>query len=227
MHAPTETLSTSIGDVPLHEYRLTLESRTWSILHTGAVLTLQDEERYLEQQGARLPYGAMLWPSSIALAHDLAARADALPGARVLELGTGTGLPGVVAATYGACVVQTDRDELALHVCERNAARNGASDVVHRLVDWASFDDDGPYDVVLGADILYATSMHDRLQGIFERVLAPEGRVLLADPFRPGSLPLLLAMERRGWRAALARWSVATQGGAPRAVGVYELSRPT
>ena len=41
----------------------------------------------------------VLWPAAIALAHEVAERADTLRGARVLELGAGTGLPGIVAAT--------------------------------------------------------------------------------------------------------------------------------
>ena len=40
-------------------------------------------------------------------------RAGGLRGCRVRELGSGTGLPGFVAASLGARVVQTSRAELA------------------------------------------------------------------------------------------------------------------
>jgi methyltransferase-like protein 23 len=105
------TLRTSAGEVLLHEYRLSLGERSWSFLHTGAVLTMDQEQEYLAREHDRMPYGAMLWPASIALAHDLSTRAEQLRGKRVLELGAGTGVPGIVAASLGA------------HVCKSIAAR--------------------------------------------------------------------------------------------------------
>ena len=40
-------LSTTVGELPLYEYRLSLGGRTWTILHTGAVLSHEDEEQFL------------------------------------------------------------------------------------------------------------------------------------------------------------------------------------
>jgi methyltransferase-like protein 23 len=211
-----KALSTTIGDVPLHEHRLTVGARAWSILHTGAVLTLDDEQRFFDQP-TRLPYGAMLWPSAIALAHDVVSRD--LAGKRVLELGAGIGLPGLVAVAGGAHVVQTDNDDVALHVGRLNAARNAVT-VTHRAADWTRFDDADRYDVVLGSDILYAAAMHEPLAEIFARNVAPGGRLLLADPLRAASMPLLERLESRGWRLVLGTWSVVD-----RTIAVYELSR--
>jgi methyltransferase-like protein 23 len=224
MAPPTEPsiLRTSAGDLPLEEYRLELEGRNWRVLHTGAILSHADEERFLGGDQPRLPYGIVLWPAAIALAHELATRP--LAGTRVLELGAGTGLPGIVAASLGARVVQTDRQELALHVSKLNAERNGLGAIEHRAADWTAWDDESTYDWILGADILYAVSLHPHLRRIFERNLAPGGRLLLGDPFRKGSFSLLEAMEAEGWRVTLNKWTV---GVAPpeRAVGVFELKR--
>ncbi|HET7458440.1 MAG TPA: hypothetical protein VFJ74_12390, partial [Gemmatimonadaceae bacterium] len=73
-------LRTSVGDFPLHEYNLRLAGRAWSVLHTGAVLGFWEEQRYLSEQRNRSAYGVALWSSAIALAHELAARGDALRG---------------------------------------------------------------------------------------------------------------------------------------------------
>lgn len=128
--APFQLLRTTAGEFPLHEYHLQVGEREWTIQHTGVILTHDDERQYLgESTGSRLPYGVALWPASIALAHELATRSETLAGSTVLELGAGTGLPGIVAAALGAQVVQTDRHELALSVCRRNGERNGITGI--------------------------------------------------------------------------------------------------
>ncbi|HEX2188706.1 MAG TPA: hypothetical protein VHG51_07385, partial [Longimicrobiaceae bacterium] len=60
---------------------------------------------------------------------------------------------------------------------------------------------------------------------ILERNLAPDGRVLLADPFRPLGLRLLEGLEADGWAIALSKWSVGEES-ARRPVGVFELAPP-
>ena len=115
MTGPGEVLDTSAGEFPLHEYRLRHGGRVWTVLNTGAVLSYEEEARIIGAEVDRLPYGVALWPAAIALAHEVAARPlHAFRGRSVLELGAGTGLPGIVAASSGGRVVQTDRDELAL-----------------------------------------------------------------------------------------------------------------
>lgn len=215
-------LSTTIGDFPLQEYRLRLAGREWVALHTDAILTHADEARFLGASAERLPYGVVLWPAAVALAHELAARADELRGVKVLELGAGTGLPGIVAASLGARVVQTDRQKLAMHVCQLNAERNGVSHIEHRIADWTAWEGRERYDLVIGSDIIYADSMHPHLRRIFDTNLAPGGKILLADPFRAESLKLLEAMEADGWRISLTKWKVGEAADA-RSVGVYEL----
>jgi predicted nicotinamide N-methyase len=224
MSAPGKppVIATTAGDFPLCECQLAVGGRHWSVLHTGAVVTPDDEVRYFDQLAGKLPYGVVLWPAAIALAHEVATRADVFAGRSVLELGAGTGLPGIVAASLGARVVQTDRKDVALHVARLNGARNGAASINYRLADWTAWDDVGRYDWILGSDILYGAEQHPDLRRIFETNLAPGGRVLLADPFRGISLGLLEAMEQDGWKVTMTRWTVG-EADAPRPIGVFEL----
>jgi predicted nicotinamide N-methyase len=228
MHAPNDgerVLRTTAGELPLHEYHLRMTGRAWAVLHTGTVLSHEDEQRFLREQKSRIPYGVALWPAAIALAHDVASRPEAFRGARVLELGAGTGLPGIVAASLGARVVQTDRQELALSVCRRNGERNGAGTVTYRLADWTAWDDAERYDWIIGSDVLYSEPMHPHLRRIFETNLAPNGRVLLSDPFRVPGVRLLEALERDGWQVGLSKWNVG-EDVATRPIGVFELAAP-
>src|SRR5688500_1674147 len=92
-------LRATTGEFPLHEYHLREGGHAWTILHTGAMLTPEDEAHFFREWVDHLPYGVALWPASIALAHEVITRAVEFHGKRVLELGAGTGLPGIVAAT--------------------------------------------------------------------------------------------------------------------------------
>ncbi len=216
-------LRTTAGDMPLEEIELVVAGRTWTVLHTGAVISREQEQAFLRgQTTTRWPYGIVVWPAAIALAHEVASRH--LAGKRILELGAGTGLPGIVAAGLDARVVQTDRQQVALHVCRLNAERNGVTTIDHRLADWTAWDDTERYDVILGADVLYAEPLHAHLRHIFATNLAPGGTVLLADPFRKPSLRFLEAMEAEGWQVTLDKWTVGVTP-PPRSVGVYALTR--
>jgi methyltransferase-like protein 23 len=226
-----EVLHTTIGDLPLEQVQLTIGDRSWSILHTGAVISREEEIAFLRGENTtKRPYGIVLWPAAIALAHEIATRD--LAGKRVLELGAGTGLPGVVAASLGARVVQTDRQNIVLHVCKQNAERNGiqvrgvcsAGTIDHRIADWTEWSDDTRYDLIIGSDILYAQPLHTHLRRIFETNLAPGGTLLLADPFRETSFQFLQTLESDGWRARMDKWTVGLAP-PPRAVGVVTLQR--
>jgi predicted nicotinamide N-methyase len=218
--APT-TLSTAAGELSLDEYRLGLAGHRWTILHTRAILSQQEENRFLLADEPRPPYGVILWPSAIALAHELAGRP--MRGVSVLELGAGIGLPGIVAATLGARVVQTDNNAAALDVARKNAERNRAS-LEQRAGDWTEWHETGSHDLIIGADILYADSLYADLLHIFETNLAPGGRILIADPFRPTTFELLEDMAADGWDITFSKWTV---GIVPplRSIGIFELKR--
>ena len=225
MQAGILSAVTAPHDQPVHEYHLRLGGRSWTIAHSGAVLSEEDEQRLLGEERSRAPYGLALWPAAIALAHELVSRAADLPGRRILELGAGTGLPGIVAATFGADVVQSDRLDAALAVGRVNAERNGVRSIRHRLADWTEWTDEQRYDVILGADVTYAPRLQPFLRTIFDTNLAAGGRLLLADPFRSATVRLLEAMEEDGWNVSVTKWVLGGAWG-ERAVGGYECERP-
>ena len=132
-------------------------------------------------------------------------------------------MPGIVAAALGAHVVQTDRNTGALVVCRMNAEGNGVV-IDQRAADWTAWSETGTYDFIVGADILYADTVHPQLRKIFDSNLAPGGRLLLSDPFRSASIELLEAMEADGWNVAFNKWTVGVVP-PPRPIGVFELTR--
>jgi predicted nicotinamide N-methyase len=155
------------------------------------------------------PYWSVLWRSGKALARELD-RED-LRGLRVVELGCGLAVPSIAAARGGAEVIATDGDIDALGLVERNAAANDVQ-VDTAAVDWADPDElveRGPFDLVLGTDILYERPSVALLLKLLPR-LAPVAWI--ADPGRPAADAF---MEQ-----AVKRWSIES-----RVCGVVQVHR--
>jgi len=221
--ATKTVLSTSIGEFPLNEYRIATQDRELRVLHVSTILSQAEESRYLLSPEEILPYGTMLWASSIALAHHLAG-SDDLKDISVLELGAGTGLPGIVAAARGAKVTQTEINKVALELARRNLELNQLNNIEQRQVDWTKWDDGNLYDRVIGSDILYSADMHQHLEKIFRSNLADRGGIIISDPFRANSLRLFERLEAEGWSLSISKWMIGEVDDA-RPIGVFELQR--
>jgi predicted nicotinamide N-methyase len=164
------------------------------------VLRPRDAEALLDERAFEheefLPYWAELWPSGVALARRVAART--LRGARVLELGCGLGLPSLAAALAGGRVLATDWSPQAIELLRGNAERNGAA-LETALVDWqrpAPLLERAPWDLVLGADLLYERRNVAPLLALVPPLLGERGELWLADPGRAPAADFLAAFER-------------------------------
>jgi predicted nicotinamide N-methyase len=144
------------------------------------VLELIDEAAFDADEF--LPYWAELWPSGVALAQHIGSLD--VRGKRVVELGAGLGLPSLAAALAGADVLATDWADDAVALLRVNAERN---DIVLRAerVRWDEPElllVGSPWDVVLGADLLYEARNAEQLLELLPRL---GGELLLAEPGRP------------------------------------------
>jgi predicted nicotinamide N-methyase len=168
----------------------------------GDVLLLRpaDWEALRHEEGAAgrpIPFWARPWPSALGMASELAA--DPPPaGTRVLELGCGLGLPSIVAARGGAEVLATDGSTDAIAYTAHSMALNGAeADVA--AADWAADGDAlaarGPFDLVLGADVLYTKENAQVAVRLLPRLVAPGGKAWFADPGRSNSADFIAAIK--------------------------------
>jgi predicted nicotinamide N-methyase len=174
-----------------------------SVALRGAVLQVlrpRDTEALLDEHAFEheefLPYWAELWPSGVALARRVAARA--LRGARVLELGCGLGLPSLAAARAGGRVLATDWSPQAIDLLHENAARNDAR-LETAIVDWRAPEaivGRAPWDLVLGADLLYERRNVPLLLDLLPRLLGERSMLWLADPGRAPAAEFLAGFER-------------------------------
>jgi predicted nicotinamide N-methyase len=194
------------------------------VVHPSDWDALRDQEG---AAGRPVPFWARPWPSGIALAADLAADPPS-PGARVLELGCGLAAPSIVAARAGANVLATDAATDAVVFAAHSFALNEVeAEVGH--ADWGEHGDAlaerGPFDLVLGADVLYTPRNADTLVRLLPRLLAPWGEARIADPGRANAR-VFLAAARASF--ALRTQSTSSTGTGKRedgAVSLYRLIR--
>jgi predicted nicotinamide N-methyase len=144
--------------------------------------------------------------------------AEDLTGRTVLELGCGIGMPSVAAARAGATVLATDASPEAVVYAAHNLALNG----LQGDVAVATWDDvealGGPWDLVLGADVLYLQANAEQLTRMLPHVVAPGGQAWIADPGRAGCQDFLAAVRRR-WKLT------STTDRVKRGVSVHRLER--
>ena len=141
-----------------------------------------------------------MWDSATDLAKALYALD--LHGHRVLELGCGCGLVGVVAALKGARVLCTDVDVHTLTATAR-AASDAAVDVVTDLFDFMGaaplplVDGAVATDVIL-ADVLYEPMLAAAAARRTLEALAIGARVLVGDPDRAGRRDFVRLLKDAG-----------------------------
>ena len=174
------------------------------------VTAVQDQDALLdtvetEQDLHHFPYGLLLWASAIGLARHLHENPSLVRGKRVLELGAGVGLPGIVAASLGATVTQTDYQKDSLLVARLNAMENGLSatppsQLTQMVGDWRDWKVPGEFDLLIGSDVLYERNLHFEIKRILAHYSQRGTSILLSDPVRPQAMEFVGQLERQGWR---------------------------
>jgi len=162
---------------------------------SGLPATIVVEQEDAVRAGGDDETGRVVWPSAHSLSAHLCAHPELVRGRRVVDLGAGTGLVGLVAAALGASQVVLSDLPTALPLLRRNALQNIAAcgDNVHvEALRWG--DPVGPVfercDVVIGCEIIY---QHDEdtcraLVDTMKQLAGPTGVCLFAYEFRDGLL---------------------------------------
>lgn len=145
------------------------------------------------------PYFGVLWPSADALALYLSQNSNLVKNKTVLELGCGLGLPSLVATHLGGKVLATDFHPDVEEYFLRNC-RHSNLNCQYKRLNWREDKEDiGPFDVVLGSDVLYESKHPKELALGLIRFLNPGGKILLTDPGRAYLQTFLDAMNELGF----------------------------
>ncbi|MGI6318347.1 MAG: methyltransferase domain-containing protein [Firmicutes bacterium] len=138
----------------------------------------------------KVPCWADVWPAAYGLAHYIWETIDFLTDEKVLELGAGMGLPGIVCGLKGAKLTLSDFNPIALEMAGNNARINGL-DAELLQEDWRKFACQDKFDCILASDILYDPKLNFYLGKIFSNNLKPGGKILISHPGRKATYEFL------------------------------------
>jgi 2-polyprenyl-3-methyl-5-hydroxy-6-metoxy-1,4-benzoquinol methylase len=140
------------------------------------------------------PLWAKVWEASWVLA-DFLAGLPADPDKRLIEIGCGLGLVGIVASSFGHRVLMTEHNKQALEFARANATLNACPDLEIMDLDWNSPSLYGRFDYVVGSEVVYHQKDFEPLRGLFDRLLKSEGEVILCEGIRMTSLNFFKEMQ--------------------------------
>ena len=158
--------------------------------------TLSKEDQYGTLQ---LPYWTYLWPSAIGLARHLD-WSHGFAGQRVLEIGCGFGLAGVVACQKGGVVLFTDYEQDTLTFARYNTLQNGCADrAAFVQMDWNTPCLKGKFSRILASDVIYEETHWNPILTLIQTHLAPDGVAIFSEPNRTSVSGFLERIGRYGF----------------------------
>lgn len=128
------------------------------------------------------PYWAYVWAGGAVLARFILTNPHTVRGKRILDLGAGSGLVGIVAAQAGAVVIAAETDPLGGIAIGLNAAANGValSVTTDNLLELPLPD----VDLILAGDLFYDPALVAPVLTCLRRATAAGIDVLIGDPGR-------------------------------------------
>ena len=152
-----------------------------------------------------------------------------MAGAKVLEIGCGTGLAGVVAAQLGAFTMFSDMVPITLEAVKETCQLNHISNFDTCTLDWSEkIESKEHYDVVLGSEVFYDEAILADVSHVLEQVLAPGGKGMFCDPNRLGLDTIELGFQEKfilSVEKIPLNWPLQKGTGVEKMVYLYELTR--
>lgn len=160
--------------------------------------------------------GFCTWSSAVLFAKRILANTSLLSAfklstkapSRLLELGSGTGLAGIACvlalhqAGIPASIFLTDCDARTLEILHNNCQRNMPSgstvswEVKKLAWEQAAASSEGPFDVIVGADIVYEPEHAQLIYEAVDALLSPNGVFHLVIPIRYTHFADVAALEQ-------------------------------
>lgn len=172
---------------------------------------LKQDSNHPDVVDERIPYWAEVWPSSVGLGSYIAENPHLVRGKKVLEIGCGPGLSGIVAAMTGANVEMTDYMQEAIDLASHNWSLNFTDKAKVSLLDWRS-PSLNRADVVLASDVAYESRSFKPLIQALKSLVTKGGIILLSEPNRKLSAAFFQILKTEGFNYTESKKSVLKDG---------------
>lgn len=169
--------------------------------------SLLDRQQFFDPEGLALRRGipeaawsffGTLWPSGVALAEAMV-DVDA-QGRRVLEVGCGLALAGIVAHGRDLDVTVSDIHPLGERFLRRNLELNALGPLPFLDISWSEPNPLlGRFDLVIGSDLLYERRHPEQLASFLDAHTHPGADVIIVDPGRHRSGEFSRRMAAHGF----------------------------
>jgi predicted nicotinamide N-methyase len=166
-------------DYQTERREIIIADQSYSFLVPESIDRFIDPENPLNN----FPLWAKIWQAGVVLASHLG-RLPVEKGKRMLEIGSGLGLVGIVAACNGHEVILTDYNVHALNFARANAYINGCENLHVAQLDWNNPRLSGEFDLIVGSEIVYKNEDIDQLSTLFDKYLKSNGTIILVEEMR-------------------------------------------
>jgi 2-polyprenyl-3-methyl-5-hydroxy-6-metoxy-1,4-benzoquinol methylase len=158
------------------------------------------------------------WPAALALSRYLAEGfpLENLKGCRVLVIGCGVGLEGIVLAKLGANVSFMDHILEALQLVSRNCLLNKIKSFQTIHCCWQDSNNVRnlcKYDLIIGSDVLYHPTEWICFESLLKTTLSKNGLALFSETIRYDSMNFFRGLAKDGFKVKWAdpRWGCKEQ----------------
>ncbi len=158
--------------------RVHIGGRPFYFLHVADLIPLFHME--VHENAPEFPFWVKIWEASLVLSEFLA-KMPPKQGQRILELGAGMAVPGMVASSLGHDVTVTDYEDEIMDFVRASALFNECHNLRCEALDWFKPREDlGYFEVIVGSELLFHPRFFQPLLDVMKRYLAPGGVIYMS-----------------------------------------------
>ena len=191
---PLEELKFTFGEILIRIFRPLNRDQLFDEILSGK----SDNDLVRDE---RIPYWCDLWPSALGLAAFLQKNNAMVGGKRVMEIGCGLGLPGILAGKLGAQVTLTDYIDDALLLAGHNWRQNLKSEPHLQTLDWRCPKNVNAAEVLLASDIAYESRSFAPIVKSLNSLVQAGGIIILSEPNRKFATKFFDALSDAGFES--------------------------